>query len=143
MRRLFLPLIAAAALATPALAQSAKLDPKSAVYELRIYYAAPGKLEALNTRFREHTLKIFEKHGMTNVAYWSELPNGDFPNGRVVYILAYPSREARDASWKAFGSDPEWRAVASASEVNGKLVEKVDSIFMKTTDYSPPVHIGR
>ncbi|RAK57648.1 NIPSNAP family protein [Phenylobacterium deserti] len=130
----------AVAMAAPAFAQPAKLDPQTAVYELRTYYAAPGKLEALNTRFRQHTLKMFEKHGMTNVAYWSDL---DAPNGRVIYVLAYPSREARDASWKAFGSDPEWRAIASASEANGKLVDKVESVFMKMTDYSPPLPLGR
>lgn len=129
----------AVAAAMPAFAQPAKLDPRTAVYELRTYYAAPGKLEALNARFRQHTLKMFEKHGMTNVAYWSDL---DAPNGRVIYVLAYPSREARDAAWKAFGTDPQWRAIASASEANGKLVEKVESVFMKMTDYSPPLPLG-
>lgn len=131
----------ALALATrPAWAQvPAKLDPRTAVYELRTYYVAPGKLEALNSRFRQHTLKLFERHGMTNVAYWNDM---DAPNGRVIYILAYPSREAREADWKAFSEDPEWREVAAASEANGKLVEKVDSVFMRMTDYSPALKTG-
>lgn len=127
--------LALALAATPVWARGmTKLDPRTAVYELRTYYAAPGKLEALNARFRQHTMKLFERHGMTNVAYWNDM---DAPNGRVIYILAYPSREAREADWKAFSQDPEWRKVAAASEVNGKLVEKVESVFMNMTDYSP------
>jgi hypothetical protein len=107
------------------------------VYELRIYYPAPGKLAALNARFREHTLKLFAKHGMHNVAYWNEQPTKESPEGRIVYVLAYPSRQAREESWKSFGSDPQWRAVASTSEADGKLVTKVDSVFMTLADYSP------
>lgn len=126
-----------ALLAPPALAQSTALDSHTAIYELRTYYPAPGKLAALNARFREHTLRLFEKHGMRNVAYWNEQPKEEAPDGRVIYILAYPSREARDACWKAFSADPEWRAVASRSEADGKLVAKVDSVFMTLTDYSP------
>lgn len=133
--------LALALAATPTWAQApVKLDPRTAVYELRTYYVAPGKLEALNARFREHTLKLFERHGMTNVAYWNDM---DAPNGRVIYILAYPSREAREADWKAFAEDPEWRAVAAASEAHGKLVEKVDSVFMSMTDYSPALKLKR
>lgn len=141
MFRAAVALLATASIATVALAKPARLDAKTAVYELRIYHAAPGKLEALNARFREHTLKIFEKHGMTNVAYWNEMPNADAPNGRVVYVLAYPSREAREADWLAFRADPEWQAAAAASEANGKLVDKVESIFMTPTDYSPPIRL--
>ena len=109
--------LAALALASPVIAQPAKIDARTAIYELRIYYPAPGKLDALNARFREHTLKIFEKHGMTNVAYWNELPTAEAPDGRVVYILAYPSRTARDADWQAFGNDPEWKAVTAKQEM--------------------------
>ncbi|WP_026461801.1 NIPSNAP family protein [Adhaeribacter aquaticus] len=105
-------------------------------YEMRIYYAAPGKLEDLQSRFRNHTTKIFEKHGMTNVGYWVPVENTD---NKLIYILSYPSKEARDASWKAFGADPEWQAVAKASEANGKLVTKVDSWYLETTGYSPAV----
>jgi hypothetical protein len=105
-------------------------------YEMRIYYAAPGKLEDLQARFRNHTTKIFEKHGMTNVGYWVPLEN---PDNRLVYILAYPSKEAREKSWKDFGADPAWQSVQKTSETNGKLVDRVESIFMRRTDYSPKI----
>jgi hypothetical protein len=141
--RLALACLALAVTAAPAAAQQAPLDPQTAIYELRIYYPAPGKLAALNARFREHTLKLFEKHGMRNVAYWNEQPTPDAPEGRVIYVLAYPSREARDADWKAFGTDPAWRAVVASSEAGGKLVAKVDSVFMTMTDYSPRIPLGR
>jgi hypothetical protein len=141
--RFALACLALALAPMPAAAQHAPLDPQTAIYELRIYYPAPGKLPALNARFREHTLKLFEKHGMRNVAYWNEQPTPDAPEGRVIYVLAYPSREARDADWKAFGADPEWRAVVASSEAGGKLVAKVDSVFMTMTDYSPPIALPR
>ena len=103
-------------------------------YELRIYSTATGKLNDLMKRFRDHTLKIFEKHGMTNVGYWTPLDN---PDGKLYYILSYPNRAARDASWKAFSADTTWQRVAKESEVNGKIVTKVESVFLKTTDFSP------
>jgi len=106
------------------------------VYELRTYYAAPGKLDDLNARFRNHTMKIFEKHGMTNVGYWMPLEN---PDPKLIYMLSFPSREAARKSWREFGADPEWQAAAKASEANGKLVAKVESIFLKPTDYSPEI----
>jgi NIPSNAP len=110
-----------------------KLQP-SPVYEMRTYYAAAGKLEDLSARFRNNTTRIFSKHGMTNIGYWIPLEN---PENKLIYILSYPSREARETAWKAFGADPEWQAVAKASEANGKLVNKVESVFMQQTDYSP------
>lgn len=143
MRSAIFACVAIAATASPALAQQAALDPRAAIYELRIYYPAPGKLAALNTRFRDHTLKLFEKHGMVNVAYWNEQPTEAAPEGRVIYVLAYPSMAARQASWKAFGADPAWHAVVASSEANGKLVAKVDSVFMTMADYSPPITFPR
>ena len=137
--RLASAFLALSTIAAPAAAQDAPLDPTAAFYELRVYHPHPGKLEALNARFREHTLKLFEKHGMRNVAYWVEQPNEQAPEGKVIYVLAFPSREAREASWKAFVADPDWQAVQSASEANGKLVAKVDSTFMSLADYSPPL----
>lgn len=125
----------------PAHAKATALDPRTAIYELRIYYPAPGKLAALNTRFREHTLQLFARHGMRNVAYWNEQPTEAAPEGRIVYVLAYPSRNARDTAWKAFGSDPEWRKVVSETEADGKIVSKVDSIFMTMADYSPDLRL--
>src|SRR4051812_17078534 len=91
-------------------ARAADLDPRTAIYELRTYYPAPGKLGALNARFRDHTLAMFKKHGMTSVGYWNELATADAREGRVVYILAYPSRAAREADWRAFRDDPEWQS---------------------------------
>ncbi len=122
-----------AGLASPAASQPAPLT-GPAIYELRTYHANPGKLEALQARFRNHTLRLFEKAGMTNVAYWTAEEAGD---GKVIYVLAYPSREAREAAWARFRSDPEWRAAAAASEADGKLVAKVESVLMRMTDYSP------
>lgn len=124
-------------------AERAALDPRTAIYELRTYYPAPGKLDALNARFREHTLALFEKHGMRNVAYWNESPTEQAPDGRVIYVLAFPSRAARGASWQAFVADPEWRAVVARSEANGKLLAKIESVFMTMTDYSPPLNLSR
>ncbi len=109
-------------------------------YEMRIYYAAPGKLEELHARFRNHTCKLFEKHGIVNVGYWVPLEN---PENKLIYVLAYPSREGREKSWKAFMADPDWQAAYKASEVNGKLVDKVESRFMTATDYSPEIKPSR
>lgn len=142
MRPVLFAFLATIAIAAPASAQHAQLDPRAAFYELRIYHPQPGKLDALNARFRNHTLKLFEKHGMRNVAYWNDQPTADAPEGRVVYVLAFPSREARDASWKSFVADPEWQKVAKDSEVNGKLLAKIESLFMTMADYSPPIALG-
>ena len=113
-----------------------KAETKNRVFELRTYAANEGKLEALHARFRNHTTKFFKKHGMTNVGYWT--PN-DAPlsQNTLVYILAFPSREAAQKSWESFNNDPEWKKVKQESEVNGKLVDKVESVYMGPTDYSP------
>ena len=106
------------------------------VFELRTYTSPAGKLPDLHTRFREHTMQLFERHGMTNVAYWT--PRDSARSGNtLVYLLAYPSLEARNASWQAFNRDPEWREVARASEANGRIVEKVESVFLDPTVFSP------
>jgi NIPSNAP len=108
----------------------------SAVYELRVYHAAPGKLGDLLSRFREHTVKIFDRHGLKSVAYWTPLDEPE-KSSTLIYILQHPSREAAAANWKAFQDDPEWKSVKDKSEANGKLVEKVDSTYMALTDFSP------
>lgn len=108
----------------------------TSVYELRVYHAAPGKLNDLHARFREHTIKIFDRHGIKSVAYWTPLDEPEKSN-TLVYILQHPSREAAAANWKSFQDDPEWTSVRDKSEANGKLVEKVDSTFMALTDFSP------
>jgi len=106
------------------------------VYELRIYHTYEGKLDDLLRRFREHTTRLFEKHGMKNVAYWT--PTDEPLKGKtLVYILAHPSRDAATANWQAFRDDPEWQSVRDKSEANGKIVEKVDSTFLVMTDFSP------
>ncbi len=106
------------------------------VFELRTYTAAPGKMEALNARFRDHTCKLFEKHGMTNIGYWHPADSKD-ADQKLVYILAFPSREAASKSWNAFRADPDWKAAQAASEKDGKLVVNVESVYLKPTDYSP------
>lgn len=115
--------------ATPAL-------DSTGVFELRIYHAAPGKLPDLLARFRDHTIKIFDQHGMKSVAYWLPLDEPDKSN-TLIYILHHPSREAAAANWKSFQDDPEWKSVKEKSEANGKLVDKVDSTYMALTDFSP------
>jgi len=87
-------------------------------------------------RFREHTTKIFEKHSMKNIAYWTQMDEPQKSN-TLIYILAHSSREAAAANWKAFSADPQWQSVQKASEANGKIFEKVDSTFMTLTDFSP------
>ena len=115
-----------------------KADSSTTVYELRVYHTYEGKLPDLLKRFREHTTKLFEKHGLKNVAYWTPL---DEPakSTTLIYILAHPSREAAAANWKAFSDDPEWKSVRDKSEENGQIVEKIDSTYMVLTDFSPPV----
>jgi len=108
-------------------------EQKPMLYELRTYYTPEGKLDDLNARFRDHTMKLFEKHGMKNIMYWVPVEK---PN-TLIYVIAHKDREAADASWAAFRSDPEWQKVAEETQRNGKLVEKVESIYMTETDYSP------
>lgn len=109
---------------------------QTSVYELRVYHAAPGKLADLETRFREHTIKIFDRHGMKSVAYWTPLDEPDKSN-TLIYILQHPSREAAAENWKSFQDDPEWKSVKEKSEANGKLVDKVDSTYLALADFSP------
>jgi len=87
-------------------------------------------------RFRDHTLTIFEKHGIANMGYWLPETNQD---QKLIYLLAFPSKEGREKAWKEFFADPDWQAVAKESERNGKLVAKVDSLFLEPTDFSPAV----
>lgn len=106
------------------------------VFELRVYHTYEGKLDDLLARFRDHTITIFNRHGMESIAYWT--PTDDPLKGKTLfYILKHPSREAATANWAAFHADPEWQRVSAASEMNGKLVEKVESTFLKLTDFSP------
>ena len=97
-----------------------------------------GKLDELQARFRDHTMTIFERHGMKNIGYWT--PTDDPLKGKtLIYIIEHASREQAVENWKAFGADPEWKKVQAASEANGKLVDHVDSTFMVRTPYSPKI----
>jgi hypothetical protein len=114
-------------------------EQKGEIYEMRVYYAPEGKLDALHARFRDHTLKLFEKHGIKNVGYF--VPEGANPERKLVYFLSYPSRDARNRSWKDFMSDPDWQKAHKESEKNGKLVEKIEAEFLQSTDYSPKLKL--
>jgi len=117
----------------------ARADDKSAdgrLFELRTYTTNEGKLDELHKRFREHTNKVFAKHGMEMIGYWTPADGPEAEN-TLVYILAFPNREAREKAWQAFRDDPDWQAAFKASTANGRLVKKVDSKFLNPTDYSP------
>jgi NIPSNAP len=123
--------------APPTIAPSPSLAKDSRCFEIRTYYAAPGKLEELHARFRNHTMKIFKKHGMEVVGFWGPTDKEKGSENTVVYVMAFPSREARGKAWQAFLADPEWRKAFSESEKNGKLTEKIESVILNATDYSP------
>lgn len=120
----------AAGLFFPAAAQDQK------VYELRTYTATPGNLDNLNARFRDHTIRIFRKHGMEIVGFWVPT-DPELADNTLIYVLEHDSRAAADASWQAFGQDPEWREVAAASNANGQILANVERQYMLATDYSP------
>ena len=118
--------------------EKAKEPGSSGVYEFRVYHTFEGKLPDLLTRFREHTMKLFEKHGIRNIAYWT--PTDDPLKGKTLfYVIAHPSREAATKNWQAFRDDPEWISVRDKSEANGKIVESIDSTYLTLTDFSPSV----
>lgn len=120
----------------PVEAPSPSLAKDSRCFELRTYYAAPGKLEELHARFRNHTMKLFKKHGMEVVGFWGPTDKEKGSENTLVYVMAFPSREARNKAWQAFAADPEWQAARKESEKNGRLAEKVDSVILKATDYA-------
>jgi hypothetical protein len=105
------------------------------VFELRTYTANDGKLQALHARFRNHTTRLFEKHGMTNIGYFQPI-DSPLKDNTLTYLLAYPSRDAARKAWDAFRADPVWVKAKDESEKDGVLVKKVDSVFLEPTDYS-------
>ncbi|HSI35350.1 MAG: NIPSNAP family protein [Phycisphaerae bacterium] len=111
-------------------------QPTGRYFEVRTYIANEGKFDALHARFRDHTNRIFKKHGIEVIGYWVPTDPAKSKN-TLVYMLAYPSKEARDAAWKAFRADPEWIAAKAKSEEGGGLVGKVIEEFFTATDYSP------
>src|SRR5262245_35316126 len=114
----------------------ADTDKKPRVFEIRTYTCEPDKLPALLARFREHTTKLFEKHGMTNIGYWVPT-DGERAKNTLIYVLAHESRAAADKSWNGFRNDPDWIKARDASEASGKIVSKVESIYADPTDFSP------
>jgi hypothetical protein len=127
----FAAAIAAAITIAPAGAQE-----HGHVFELRTYTCYEGKLPDLLARFRNHTMRIFEKHGMTNIAYWVPQDSPTHEN-TLIYVIAHASREAAKKNWDEFRNDPEWQKVQKDSEANGKIVIKVESVFMDPADFSP------
>ena len=115
-------------------AAQAQAGPK--VFELRTYTAPPGKLNELHARFRNHTMRIFKKHGMNSVAYFAPT-DAPLSENTLIYVISHDSREAAKKNWDEFRADPEWVKVAADSQVNGRIVEKTESVFMTATDYSP------
>ena len=133
--RCFFPLYAAVlAIALSGCASFSNKPDEDRCYEMRVYYAPPGRLDDLHARFRDHTMKLFEKHRIENVGYWVPVDNSE---NKLVYLLSYPSRAARDVAWKDFAADPEWKAVVKQTEANGRIVAKVEQTFLQLTDYSP------
>lgn len=135
MKTLLLTLAALVCLSTPLAADEKPKDAK--VYELRVYHANPGKLDALHARFRDHTVALFEKHGMEQLGYFVPVDNAE--SNILVYWLAYENAAARDEAWNAFRNDPDWKKAYADSTKDGKLISKVDSTLMLATDYSPAI----
>jgi len=125
-------------LTPPSFAQPLPAAPahETRLFELRTYYAASGKIDQLDARFRDAMLQLYAKHGMTNIGYFVPVPN---PDSKIIFLLAYPNRAAREASWAAFVTDPDWMRVRKQSEVNGQLVDKIEEQLLIPTDYCPVV----
>jgi hypothetical protein len=134
-----LTVVLAGALAAPA-SRSAPAEGKAAakerVFELRTYTTNPGKLEALHKRFRDDTLRLFKKHGIQIVGFWTPVEGPESKN-TLIYMVTFPSREAQAKAWKAFLTDPEWIKAKEESHKDGVIVKEVKSITMRATDYSP------
>jgi hypothetical protein len=135
-RALFALLGLAALLAMRSAAEDKEKDVKktdSRIFELRTYYAAPGKMDALNARFRNNTIGLFKKHGMEVIGFWTDEKRPEV----LIYILAFPSKDAADKSWKEFLEDPDWIKAKADSEKDGALTTKIERVFMNPTEYSP------
>ena len=116
--------------------QAVQAQSATQVYELRTYTAPEGKLVNLQARFRDHTMSLFERHGMKNIGYWTP-QDAPASSNTLVYIIAHNSRQAAETSWANFRSDPEWQQVSRDSQVDGRIVSNVESIFLEPTDFSP------
>ncbi len=131
--RKFLGLMLAGVVLAGSAGMAVAEDADETVYELRTYTTYPGRLPALHKRFRDHTMDLFKKHGITNVMYWTPVDKED----TLIYVIKHASPEAAKKSWDGFRNDPAWKKVAKESEADGKIVMKVQSVYMKATDYSP------
>jgi len=105
------------------------------IYELRIYTVLPGRMPAMQTRFRDHTCRLFEKHGIKNIGYWTNVIGGR--TDQLVYLVAFESLAARETAWAAFTADTEWRQIAAASEADGLIVHHIENRILAPTDFSP------
>jgi hypothetical protein len=111
------------------------MDATSGIFELRTYTPTPGKLEALEARFRDHTIGLFARHGLEVIGFWrSAVPNEE---QQLIYVLRFPSREAATIAWEEFRADPDWIEARANSEVDGSLTMNIESVFMEATDFSP------
>lgn len=119
-----------------ALGWAADSPPAGKVYELRTYRTEPGKLDALNARFRDHTCRLFKKHGIEVIGFWTPT-EGEEATTTLIYVVAFPSVEAQKAAWQAFRNDPEWKQAKAESEKDGVLARDVQSKNLKATAYSP------
>jgi len=106
------------------------------VFEVRTYTAPEGKLQDLHKRFRDHTLRIFKKHGMESIVYLAP-QDAPLKDNTLIYIITHANREQAKKNWAEFQADEEWKKVSAESQVNGRIVSKVDSVFADATDYSP------
>jgi hypothetical protein len=109
----------------------------SRLFELRTYHAAPGKLDALQARFRDHTVGLFAKHGLGLVGFWLPLDPDGRPTDTLIYLLVFDDRVAADKARSAFGADPAWVAAKAASETDGPLTAAIESVFLTAADFSP------
>ena len=138
MRRLLPLFVLSPLVALTADAPAAEKDTR--VYEMRTYYAASGKLDALHARMKDHALKLFEKHGVTSIGYFTPVDNKE---NKLVFFLAFPSKDAREKAFKAFAADEDWKKAVADSEKDGKLVEKMESRLLTVTDYSPEFKLAQ
>ncbi|WP_426052003.1 NIPSNAP family protein [Brevundimonas sp. SL161] len=104
------------------------------VFEMRTYFPSRGRMAALEERFRRHTVRLFARHGIISIGYWTTSSNDDL---RLIYMLAYPDHGSREMSWASFRADPEWQTAAAASEAEGPLIARRESVYLNETDYSP------
>lgn len=136
LSRLTAAAVLAVLLGAPLPSNTASAQADDPVFELRVYTATQGNLGAVLTRFHDHTLRLFEKHGMTNVGYWVPT-EGEQAEDTLIYVLRHASRAAAEQSWQAFLNDPEWQEVAVSSNANGAILANIERTFMKATPFSP------